>query len=147
MNLKGILAISGTPGLYRVIAQTKSGFIVESLIDQKRKPVSASQQISMLEDISVYTTGDDMPLKEVFQKFLDYSKSNQLPDIKGNTDLKAFLKNVIPDYDQERVYSSDIKKMISWFGLVKDLPAEEESSDTSQEKVTETESGDESSVS
>lgn len=122
MGLRGVLAVSGMPGLYKVLAQTKSGFIVESLIDKKRLPVSATQRVSMLEDISVFTQGDDMPLKEVFLKMKEYSTSNEIIDAKANPDkLKDFLGKVVPDYDTERVYPSDIKKMISWFHLVKDF--------------------------
>ena len=122
MGLKGILAVSGMPGLYKVLAQTKSGFIVESLADKKRLPVSATQRVSMLEDISVFTQGDDMPLKEVFLKMKEYGASDEIIDAKADPkQLKDFLGKVVPDYDTERVYPSDIKKMISWYHMVKDV--------------------------
>ncbi len=123
------------PGLYKVLAQTKSGFIVESLVDKKRLPVSATQRVSMLEDISVFTQGDDMPLKEVFLKMKEYSASNEIIDAKADPGkLKDFLGKVVPDYDTERVYPSDIKKMISWFHMVKDFVdvADEEEPEESQ---------------
>lgn len=133
MGLRGILAVSGMPGLYKVLAQTKSGFIVESLSDQKRLPVSATQRVSMLEDISVFTMGDDLPLRDVFLKMKEYCASNEIIDAKAEPKkLKDFLGQVIPDYDTDRVYPSDIKKMILWFHMVKDFvdtPDEEETSD------------------
>jgi hypothetical protein len=135
MGLRGILAVSGMPGLYKVLAQTKSGFIVESLVDKKRLPVSATQRVSMLEDISVFTQNDDMPLKEVFLKMKEYSTSNEIIDAKADPGkLKDFLGKVVPDYDTERVYPSDIKKMISWFHMVKDFVdvADEEEPEESQ---------------
>ena len=116
------MAVSGMPGLYKVLAQTKSGFIVESLADKKRLPVSATQRVSMLEDISVFTQGDDMPLKEVFLKMKEYGASGEIIDAKADPkQLKDFLGKVVPDYDTERVYPSDIKKMISWYHMVKDV--------------------------
>jgi hypothetical protein len=127
MSLKGIIAISGMPGLYKVLAQTKSGFIVESLNDKKRMPVASTQRISMLEDISVYTQTDDLPLKDVMMKFLEFSGTNSLIDPKSDpAALKTFFKSIVPDFDTERVYPSDIKKMIGWFTMVKDFVAVED---------------------
>lgn len=138
MSLKGVLAISGMPGLYKVIAQTKSGFIVESLTDNKRQPVSSTQRISMLEDISVYTLTDDKPLKEIFLKMDEYSKSGSIIAPKSdNNQLKEFFKVVVPDYDQERVYPSDIKKIISWFQLIKDILHEEDEAEVAETEPTE----------
>lgn len=142
MGLKGIIAVSGLPGLYKVLAQTKTGFIVESLTDKKRQPVSATQRVSMLEDISVFTVADDMPLKEVFLKMKEYAASNEIADAKADpAKLRDFLGKVIPDYDQERVYPSDIKKMISWFHMVKDfvdVPDEEETEEASSDTTEST---------
>jgi len=122
MSLKGIISISGMPGLYKVLAQTKSGFIVESLSDKKRMPVASTQRISMLEDISVFTNADDMPLKEVMLKLIDQAAKKDLIDPKSDpAKLKDFFKTVVPEYDTERVYPSDIKKIITWFQLVKDI--------------------------
>ncbi|HEX5002515.1 MAG TPA: DUF5606 domain-containing protein [Bacteroidia bacterium] len=121
MGLKGIISVSGMPGLYKVLAQSKTGFIVESLSDRKRMPVSSTQRISMLEDISLFTTGDDMPLKEVMQRLKDYT-TEATPDPKSDpATLKDYFKKVIPEFDEERVYNSDIKKILSWFNMIKDL--------------------------
>lgn len=127
MSLKGIISISGMPGLYKVLAQTKSGFIVESLADKKRMPVSSTQRISMLDDISVFTNADDLPLKEVMLKLIEHAEKNQLVDAKSDpAHLRKFFETVVPEYDAERVYPSDIKKIINWFYLVKDFVAVED---------------------
>lgn len=129
------------PGLYKVLAQTKTGFIVESLTDKKRMPVASTQRISMLEDISVYTTADDVPLKEVLLKLKDHAESHQVTDPKADPDkLRSFFKKIVPEYDAERVYPSDIKKIISWFHLVKDIVTveEPEAEEKNTEEATET---------
>ncbi|MBL0343025.1 MAG: DUF5606 domain-containing protein [Bacteroidetes bacterium] len=127
MSLKGIISISGMPGLYKVIAQSKSGFIVESLTDKKRLPVSATQRISMLDDISVFTTTDDIPLRTVLLTMKEHASNNTIADPKAEPGkLKDFFLKIVPEFDAERVYASDIKKMINWFHLVKDFVAIED---------------------
>lgn len=141
MSLKGIISVTGMPGLYKVLTQTKTGFIVESLTDQKRLPVSATQRVSMLEEISIYTTSGDIPLKEVLLKIKEFSAAHEIADAKADpTQLKEFLGKVVPDFDSDRVYPSDIKKMITWYHLVKDvLDNEEEPNEvTPEEKPSET---------
>lgn len=128
------------PGLYKVVAQSKTGLIVESLIDKKRIPAYSSYKISALEDISVFTTGDDMPLSEVFQKIYDKEKGGAAIDHKAaDADLKKFFGDAMPEYDQERVYISDIRKMINWYNLLhkNDLlkQKKEEKSEESAEKT------------
>lgn len=119
MDLSGIISISGMPGLYKVVAQSKTGLIVESLIDKKRIPAYSTYKISALEDISVFTTGEDMPLSEVFQKIYDKEKGGAAIDHKAaDADLKKYFGEAMPDYDQERVYISDIRKMINWYNLL-----------------------------
>ncbi|MEY3343191.1 MAG: hypothetical protein RL090_875 [Bacteroidota bacterium] len=124
MGLKGIIAVSGMPGLYKVIAQNKAGFIVESLTDKKRQPISATQRISMLDDITVYMKEDDITLKEVFLKMKEHSEKNPLPEAKADDKkLRTAFAEVVPGFDSERVYNSDIKKMFAWFHMVKDFVA------------------------
>ncbi len=135
MSLKGIISISGMSGLYKVLAQTKSGFIVESLSDKKRMPVASTQRISMLEDISVFTNADDLPLKEVMLKLLE---QGDLIDAKSEpAQLRDFFQTVVPDYDSERVYPSDIKKIINWFHLVKDFVAVEDEPEVKEDETSE----------
>lgn len=119
MDLTGIISISGKPGLYKVIAQAKNSVIVESLEDKKRIPAYAADRISALEDISIYTHGEDKPLKEIYTDI--YNKENGGATLSHKDDLKkltAYLLEILPDYDQERVYSSDIKKLFQWYNLL-----------------------------
>jgi len=116
MDLSKILSISGKSGLFKVVTQAKNAVIVESLIDNKRFPAFGHEKISSLEEISVFTTGEDMPLKEVFKAF--FEKLGDKPAIDPKSDnkaLKQFFLEMIPEYDQERVYVSDIKKMFNWY--------------------------------
>uniref|UniRef100_UPI00405735B2 DUF5606 family protein n=1 Tax=Alistipes sp. TaxID=1872444 RepID=UPI00405735B2 len=119
MEFKDILAISGQPGLFRYVAQSRNGFIVESLLDGKRMNASTSSRISALSEISMFTEGEDIPLADVFTKMYAYTNGEQGPSAKeGNARLKEFFGAVITDYDRERVHDSDIKKAVSWFNLL-----------------------------
>lgn len=141
MNLTGIIAISGRAGLYKVIAQGKNNLIVESLEDKKRFPAYASDRISALEDISIYTYEEDLPLKVIYDSI--YSKENGGMCIShklSQTELVNYLLEVLPNYDQERVYISDIKKLFQWYNLLHkagELKLDEtESSETATEEVS-----------
>lgn len=135
MNIKNIISVSGMPGLYKVIAQSRNGFIVESLVDKKRSPVFSSNKISTLTDISIYTTGEDMPLKDVLQKIFDKEKGNACIDAKSaDAELTKYMETVMPEYDKERVRISDIKKLFAWYNLMQKAggildAAEEESTE------------------
>ena len=140
MDLKDILSIAGKPGLFKNIGQAKSGVIVESLIDGKRFPAFAHERISSLAEISVFTHEDDVPLVDVFKKIYEKFEGKEAIDSKaGGKELKAFMKEVLPDYDEERVYTSDIKKMVSWYnlllskGMVEFTEEEEEKPETKEE--------------
>jgi len=119
MNLTGIISISGKPGLYKVIAQSKNSIIVESLDNNKRVPAYATDRISAIEDISIYTYEDDIPLKDVFASI--YSKENGQNTISHKEDVKKledYLAGILPDYDRERVYPSDIRKIFQWYNML-----------------------------
>ncbi len=119
MDLSKILSISGKSGLFKVVSNVKNAVIVESLLDQKRFPAFGHEKISSLEEISVFTQGEDMPLKDVFKAF--FTKLEGKPAIDAKSDnpvLKKFFGEMIPDFDPDRVYVSDIKKMISWYNLL-----------------------------
>lgn len=119
MDLSKILSIAGKGGLFKIVSQSKNAVIVESLIDQKRFPAFGHDKISSLEEISVYTTGEEMPLKEVFRTFFTKLEGKPGPDPKtDNKTLKQFFLEMVPGFDQERVYISDIKKMVSWYNLL-----------------------------
>ncbi len=119
MDLSGIISISGKPGLYKVIAQGKNSIIVESLIDKKRFPAYSTDRISALEDISIYTLEEDKPLKEIYSDILNKIGDNPAPSHKEDiTTLQDFLSDILPNYDDERVYPSDIKKLFQWYNLL-----------------------------
>lgn len=119
MNLQSIISITGKPGLYKVISQTKNGLIVEAVADGKRLPVYASDKVSALEDISIYTINDDMPLVEVYQKIFDFTKGKEAIEHNSKPEeLRTYLENILPEFDQERVYNSDLKKLFQWFNLL-----------------------------
>ncbi len=119
MDLTGVISISGVAGLHKVIAQTKSGVIVESLADKKRFPAYSSSKISALEDISIYTTGEDLPLKDALQKIFDKEKGGPAPEPKtSDAELLKYFAAVLPDYDKERVHTSDVRKLINWYNLL-----------------------------
>jgi hypothetical protein len=116
MNLKEIVSIAGKSGLFKIISQTKNGVIVESLVDGKRFPAFVHDRMSSLEEISVFTTGEDRPLKEIFIAIRDKENREKAIDSKSdNNSLKKYFAEVVPDFDQERVYVSDIKKIIAWY--------------------------------
>lgn len=138
MDLSGIISISGQPGLYKVVAQSKNGLIVESLIDKKRIPAYSNYKISALEDISVFTTGDDIPLSDVFQKIYDKENGGPAVDHKsGDNELRKYFGEALPEYDEDRVYISDIRKMLSWYNLLQKndlLKVKKEESEATEEK-------------
>lgn len=117
-SLKGIIAISGKPGLYKVIAQGAQNLIVESLIDKKRFPAHSSSKISSLDEITMYTTDEDMPLNEIVQKIYEKEKGGAAVDPKDEAKHRGYFKEVVPNFDEERVYNSDIKKLFSWYALL-----------------------------
>jgi hypothetical protein len=119
MNLTGIIAISGKPGLYKVIAQGKNSIIVESLIDGKRVPAYSTDRISALDDISIYTYDEDAPLRDLLTAIFKKEAGKECPSHKDDLkDLTAYLLGLLPNYDQERVYPSDIKKIFQWYNLL-----------------------------
>lgn len=119
MELKDILSITGQPGLYKYIAQSKTGMIVESIENQKRMNAYASQKISSLEDIAIFTNEKEMPLAEVLKKMYEKETGKAAIDHKAeNKDLEKYFAELIPDYDRDRVYASHIKKIVSWYNLL-----------------------------
>ncbi|HEY5688001.1 MAG TPA: DUF5606 domain-containing protein [Yeosuana sp.] len=120
MSLEKIIAIAGKPGLFKLITQTRAGFVAESLIDNKRLSVNAQQNVSVLSEIAIYTLTEEVPLKEVFLKIKE-KENGQQTSVNGKDSkdaLEEFFFNVLPDYDEDRVYVSDIKKVIQWYNLL-----------------------------
>lgn len=131
MNLTGIISISGKSGLSKIISQTRTGLIVESLADNKRSAVHGAERVSSLEDISIYTYEEDILLVDVFKAMYKVAKGKAILSHKSSADqLKNYLKEILPNYDEERVYVSDIKKLVQWYNLLQSQgllePSEEE---------------------
>jgi hypothetical protein len=120
MELDKILSIAKKPGLYKLIAQSRGGFIAESLLDQKRISVSITSNVSLLSEIAIYTLAEELPLKEVFLKVFEKENGGQASTSPkaSKDDLEAYFFSVLPDYDEDRVYPSDIKKIINWYNLL-----------------------------
>ena len=120
MSLEKIIAIAGKPGLFKLITQTRAGFVAESLIDNKRLSVNVQQNVSVLSEIAIYTLTEEVPLKQVFLKIKEKENGQQTSvSAKDSKDaLEEFFFNILPDYDEDRVYVSDIKKVIQWYNLL-----------------------------
>ena len=117
--LKGLLAISGQSGLFRKIAESKNNIIVESLETGKRMPVYSSSKMSALEDIAIYTEDGEVPLKDVLKAIYEKENgSNSINHKSPSEKLKSYFAEVLPSYDRDRVYVSDIKKVILWYSIL-----------------------------
>ena len=120
MGLEKILSVAGKPGLYKLITQTRSGFVAESLLDGKRITVSLRSSVSVLSEIAIYTLEEEVPLREVFLKIQE--KENGGKTSVGHKEekikLEEYFFEVLPNYDEDRVYISDIKKIIQWYNIL-----------------------------
>jgi len=150
MVLKDILAISGEPGLFRFIAQGKNAIIVEHIETGRRSSAFNSARVSSLEDISIFTAGEDLRLGKVFDTIFDKESGGPTIDTKSDPEkLKAYFEEIVPDYSKEKVYLSDIKKIFLWYNILqkKDLLVREEPEKTDEESTpgTATPGGEESS--
>jgi hypothetical protein len=122
MVLKDIMAISGEPGLFKFIAQGKNAIIVEHLETKKRSSAFGSTKVSSLEEISIFTEKEDMPLGKVLDLIYDKEKGGPAIDYKSDPEkLKAYLNEVLPEYDKNKVYVSDIKKLVQWYNILHKL--------------------------
>lgn len=139
--LKGILSISGQPGLYKLVAEAKNNIVVESLDNNKRMPVYSTSKVSALEDIAIFTTKEDLPLKEVFKAISEKENGGVAISPKSpDKDLKSYFQVVVPDFDKERVYVSDIKKVLNWYNILQEknlLDFTEETGTGTEDKASE----------
>jgi len=140
MNLEKILSISGKPGLFALKVQTRTGFIAESLLDGKKITVGLKVNVSLLTEVSIYTVDAEKPLTEVMRNIA--IKENEGPALshkEDNAKLVAYFSEILPDYDSERVYPSDIKKVLNWYNLLqaKGLVSKEEPKIENAEEVLE----------
>jgi hypothetical protein len=144
MDLKEIMSVSGQSGLFRFVSQGRNGIIVESFTDKKRSFISASQKVSSLGDIAVFTEGDEVPLKEVLKKIHEAQPGAPAPDTKSSPEmLRAFMEKILPEYDRDRVYVSDIKKLVAWYNTLLELKLLNFDEETAPEADAITEAADE----
>lgn len=142
MNLSGIISINGMPGLFKVVASSKSGVIVESLTEKKRFPVFGASKISALEDISMFAESGDKPISEIMKSIFDKEKGGKAADHKADDKtIVAYFSEILPDYDKERVYISNMRKLFSWYNMLQEtgnLKVEEaaEEGETKKPKLT-----------
>ena len=142
MGLEKILSVAGKPGLYKLITQTRTGFVAESLLDGKRITVSLRASVSVLSEIAIYTLEEEVPLREVFEKIQSKEDGGKtsISHKDEKIKLEEYFFEVLPNYDEDRVYVSDIKKVIQWYNILTDnkitdfSSEKEEASDTSEEE-------------
>ncbi|MFA7615290.1 MAG: DUF5606 domain-containing protein [Weeksellaceae bacterium] len=136
MDLRKIISISGKPGLFKLVSQAKGGFIVEDLDKGKKTSISAQNNVSLLENVAIYGTSEEFPLKDVFTKI--FEKENGGPTIshkESGAKLRAYIEEVLPEYDEDRVYDSDLKKLFQWYNVLQSkglLSIEEEKTEDAQ---------------
>jgi len=141
--LKKILSISGKPGLYKLVSTSKTITLVESLIDKKRLPIYPQEKIVSLGEIAIYTSEDEVPLKDVLVKIKEKENGGEISDVKksSNKELFTYFETILPTYDKEKVYASDVKKILNWYNLLieNDIDFETEDADAKKENEAETE--------
>ena len=140
MNVEKILAISGKPGLFALKVQTRTGFVAESLLDGKKSTVGLKVNVSLLSEISMYTYSEEKPLADVLRLIaIKENEGETISHKEDNATLIAYFKEVLPDYDADRVYASDIKKVLNWYAILqakgmvsKEVPVKEETKEVTE---------------
>ncbi len=124
MNLRGIVSLSGKAGLYKALAQNRSGFVLESLDEAKNKVVTnATSKLATLDDITIFGLDDDITLVSILQKMKETANEHPIPEPKADgKKLRDYFTTIAPNHDPERVYASDIKKIITWYNILSALP-------------------------
>ena len=120
MGLDKILAISGKPGLFELTAQTRGGFVAKSMLDGKKIAVNMRHNVSILSEIAIYTYTEEIPLGEVFEKIKEKENggATSINHKASKKEMEAYFSEVLPDYDEDRVYASDMKKIIQWYNIL-----------------------------
>tara|TARA_R110002124_G_scaffold191147_2_gene358597 strand:+ start:2912 stop:3343 length:432 start_codon:yes stop_codon:yes gene_type:complete len=140
MEFNKIIAVTGKPGLFHVVSQTKTGIVVESLSDKKRFAILSTQNVSLLENIAIFTYEEEVPLLTVFKSIFEKEEGKETISHKeSGAKLTAFFSEILPDFDQERVYTSNIKKIIQWYNMLIaaefDFSTAKLSSETTEESI------------
>ncbi|MEE3998853.1 DUF5606 domain-containing protein [Tenacibaculum sp. FZY0031] len=119
MEFNKIIAVTGKPGLYEILSQTKTGVIVKSIVDGKRFPITATHNVSLLENIAIYTYEEEVPLAQVLKNMADKEEGKEAISHKESANkLTTYFGEVLPGFDEERVYASNIKKVIQWYNIL-----------------------------
>lgn len=122
MSLDKILSVAGKPGLFKLVTQTRAGFVAESLLDGKKITVSFKNNVSVLSEIAIYTLEEEVPLREVFLKIQEKENGGKTPlsHKDDKLQLEEYFFEILPNYDEDRVYVSDIKKVIQWYNMLQE---------------------------
>jgi len=140
--LKDILSISGQAGLFKLVAQSQKSIIVESLTNKKRIPVYHTTKVSSLDDIAIYTEDEEVPLADIFSKIykMENKSASSVTKTSSNDEIKEYFEDVLPNYDKERVYVSDMKKVLAWYNLLLEAgiitDVKEEATETSKDETS-----------
>jgi hypothetical protein len=119
MEFSKIISVTGKPGLYQVISQSKNAIIAEAILDQKRLAINATQNVSLLENIAIYTYEEDLPLLDVFKAIAEKTEgAAAISHKESGKKLEAFFLEAVPNYDEDRVYTSNIKKVFQWYNIL-----------------------------
>ncbi|MDZ4750578.1 MAG: DUF5606 domain-containing protein [Flavobacteriales bacterium] len=138
INLQKIISVSGKPGLYKVSGSGKSAVVAESLLDGKKQPIHNSQKVSSLGDISMFTDEEDVPLRKVLENMREMFQAGPAPEGKAETKvLRDAMDKILPGYDRERVYDSDLRKLFTWYNLLQKNNMLEFEEDKEEEDVVE----------
>ncbi|MCD8417922.1 DUF5606 domain-containing protein [Tenacibaculum finnmarkense genomovar finnmarkense] len=119
MEFNKVIAVTGKPGLFEIISQTKTGVIVRSIVDGKRFPIAATHNVSLLENIAIYTYEEEVPLAVILKSMAEKQEGKEaLSHKESNDTLMAYFEEILPGFDKERVYASNIKKVIQWYNTL-----------------------------
>ena len=122
MKLEGIINVSGKPGLFKIISRSNNTVIIESLTDQKRTAIYSHNQANLLEEIGIYTYNDTVPISDIFTEIAKKTSCGPSINHKSSKDeLMNYFRDILPEYDEDRVYISDIKKVIQWYNIMQSV--------------------------
>ena len=141
MNLQGIVSVAGKPGLWKALAQNKTGFVLESLDEKKTKLVAnlSTAKLAALDEITIFGNDEDIKLTDVLARI---KNADAVPEVKADgKKMREFFREVAPDHDEEKVYASDMKKVLAWYYILKDMPIFNEEAQASQSPEGEVEAG------
>ena len=138
MVIQEIIAIAGKPGLYRILITNRANLVVESMLDKKRVSIPGTSRISSLADITMYTTGEDALLMDILNLMSEKAAKSELPAAKSDPQaVREFIDAIVPNLDHERVYNSDLKKLVQWFSTLRENDAFPLTSEVAKDEAAE----------